>query len=679
VGECEYAGCGDGYTWLGVEGCDDGNNDLGDGCGVSQNDWSDLDLTDCDLDTCVLPSGSAWEWNPNAEYNRLCWLPECGDGAEDDGEQCDDHDGGTVSQGDNEDSCNATCFFNTCRDGWEYDDVTEEWYAGPEQYDNKAALHYGDIGGCDDGNSNNWDDCTNECRAYGCGDGFVHYLVDGDHITPDPDEQCDDGNLDSTDSCIAEYVCPECGEVHTRCQWNYCGDGFHYETVTDLLNDNPTEQCDDAGAYGNDNYCVTHPGPDGRMSGGPDNVYAHDNVECVLATCGDGHIWSQPNPQELCDKWNNTTGAVNPDCIESATGRCKPNTCGDNDQDGVEECDDADGDDGDGCLTSCISAYCGDGVVDATSAEECDDMNLDESDSCIMEIDAIGQIGDVENGLGCHFAECGDGYWYTHQSPGTLNPNEVEPCEKSITWDQICGDQCEIQCMSGRLWAGEYAEGAQDEHCYFIAEDLYTFSLEEPPEYPQAGACWPVVGTWEEAREACKAYNVGADLAVITSDGENEHVKDLLMACALDQAHDEDDGYSPDNGGDWWHGQQNSGNGWLGARDISFETGVADPDGDWEWIDGTGMSYENWYTGQPNDCCLPDADTDAAPNLVDLPGQQQCLTLRAGTSEGWRDWDCYWGWETSEDRDDYDSPNDNPRNNLHFPQWAICEVSMELE
>ena len=54
---------------------------------------------------------------------------------------------------------------------------------------------------------------------------------------------------------------------------------------------------------------------------------------------------------------------------------CQGATCGDGVvQAGLEECDDGNDDDSDGCLTSCRLARCGDGFVQ-TGLEECDDGN----------------------------------------------------------------------------------------------------------------------------------------------------------------------------------------------------------------------------------------------------------------------------------------------------------------
>ena len=125
-------------------------------------------------------------------------VPFCGDGFVDPGEQCDD--GNT----NNEDDCRNDCTLPECGDGMV--DPGEE---------------------CDDGNTNNDDDCRNDCTRPECGDGIV-----------DPGEECDDGNTDNEDDCRNDCTVP------------VCGDG-----IVD-----PGEECDDGNNVDDDecsNSCMT--------------------------------------------------------------------------------------------------------------------------------------------------------------------------------------------------------------------------------------------------------------------------------------------------------------------------------------------------------------------------------------------------------------------------------------
>ena len=154
---------------------------------------------------------------------------------------------------------------------------------------------------CDDGNTDNNDDCTNVCELAACGDGFVQEGV----------ETCDDGNADETDACAA-------------CNDAACGDGFVQAGV---------EACDDGNMADNDACTST----------------------CELAICGDGLV---NEGVEECDDANMET---NDDCIDCVAAVCGDGFL----QDGVEECDDGNTVDDDGCDSMCVGAVCGDGMVQA--------------------------------------------------------------------------------------------------------------------------------------------------------------------------------------------------------------------------------------------------------------------------------------------------------------------------
>ena len=151
--------CGDGLLNMGVEACDDGNLDEGDGCnaacevescgdGVVQGDEQCDDGNDVDTDAC--PGN--------------CLDAICGDGYAHEGvEACDD------ANDIDTDECTSLCVAASCGDGLVYDGVEL----------------------CDDGNDVDTDACTSLCAPAACGDGFVQEGV----------EACDDGNLDDDDGC----------------------------------------------------------------------------------------------------------------------------------------------------------------------------------------------------------------------------------------------------------------------------------------------------------------------------------------------------------------------------------------------------------------------------------------------------------------------------------------------
>lgn len=108
---------------------------------------------------------------------------QCGDGASDVAEECDD---GNASDND---VCPNTCTDAECGDGAACTDgaCTSGAGGGPEE--------------CDDGNADQTDACLNDCSVATCGDGFA--CTDGG-CTSGPlggPEECDDGNAVDLDGC----------------------------------------------------------------------------------------------------------------------------------------------------------------------------------------------------------------------------------------------------------------------------------------------------------------------------------------------------------------------------------------------------------------------------------------------------------------------------------------------
>ncbi len=138
---CVLAGCGDKVIDLG-EACDDGNRAPGDGCAATCRK-----IEQCG-DGILDPGAEQCDQGANnsdtlADRCRTsCTLPRCGDGAEDDGEECDD---GNVVSGD---TCDSNCTRPRCGN--------QIVGAGEE---------------CDDGNEFNTDACLPNCIRNLCSGG----------------------------------------------------------------------------------------------------------------------------------------------------------------------------------------------------------------------------------------------------------------------------------------------------------------------------------------------------------------------------------------------------------------------------------------------------------------------------------------------------------------------------
>ena len=187
----------------------------------------------------------------------------------------------------------------------------------PEIYCGNGVVEAEEV--CDDGNSEDTDDCLSTCVLASCGDGFIHA----------EDEVCDDGNSVDTDDCLS------------TCLAASCGDGFVHE-------DN--EACDDGNSVDTDDCLST----------------------CVAASCGDGFVHAQ---NEACDDGNESE-------TDACLSDCSAASCGDGFvHEGVEQCDDSNTDSTDECTENCQEANCGDGFVWADE-EACDDGNRDDTDDC---------------------------------------------------------------------------------------------------------------------------------------------------------------------------------------------------------------------------------------------------------------------------------------------------------
>ncbi len=127
-------------------------------------------------------------------------------------------------------------------------------------------------------------------------------------------------------------------------------------------------------------------------------------------------------------------------------------TCGNGVIEGGERCDDGNDDDGDGCLSTCEVAACGDGYVYA-GVEECDDGNNRGGDACTA--DCLAGVG-CGNGILDEGEVCDDGN--IHSDDGCLADCRAASCgdgfaqlgsEQCDDGNQLDGDGCNADCSLG--------------------------------------------------------------------------------------------------------------------------------------------------------------------------------------------------------------------------------------
>lgn len=165
--------------------------------------------------------------------------------------------------------------------------------------------------------------------------------------------------------------------------------------------------------------------------------------------CGDGVV----NGGEQCDDGNTSDS-------DACTTNCITARCGDGIvQEGVEDCDDGNSVNDDACSNRCVAASCGDGIVQ--ESEECDDGNLENTDACLDTCTAAscgdgfvqdgveecddGNLEDTDSCVGaCVAATCGDGFVQ----------DGVEECDDA---NQVDDDECGNDCVPHVLiWTEDF-------------------------------------------------------------------------------------------------------------------------------------------------------------------------------------------------------------------------------
>ncbi len=485
--------CGNGLPDPG-EACDDGNTVNTDACNNACQRTCTVDSTGCNCD----------------ETLGIC-VELCGNDTIDPGEDCDE---GVLNRATPPDDltswyCNAlTCTRSVCFDGGDNDgdQLPDALDAGCWSYNIQAARNngFGFLGSllaqnttlqplvreeylpgkgdevCPAETIDQGDFCALTCEAGDiCPDGEpcpqngVCPITCGNEVIDfDLGENCDDGNLIDDDECsnLCRTTCvgPSCPR---------CGDGTPHPSLG--------EQCDDGNTNNADacsNNCAIRCDDDGDCAG---TCNLSLNI-CVPPSCGDGktnQVWERCDDGDI-DNTNACNNQCQPTCSGDAdceSGRCDQARqvctplCGNGYVDTMEQCDDGNKVNNDGCTNMCerqctddatcdcdeergvCRAPCGNGRLDI--GEQCDDGNTVDRDQCSNSCMIRCRPGTIcpdsqacpQNGLCPPPAACGDGVVNDGEQCDDGNTVDGDACTSSCTLR--CGQN--LECPNGLVCLGE--------------------------------------------------------------------------------------------------------------------------------------------------------------------------------------------------------------------------------
>lgn len=228
------------------------------------------------------------EGQAGCDAGQCVVLMVCGNGIPEAGEDCDD------GNANNFDQCTTDCTSPECGNG----------------------VREGDEG-CDDGNDENGDECTNDCEVPGCGDGNV----EGAEACDPPDGvtcntacqriECGDGVVEGVEACDP----PDADSCSSECQVIECGDGVtNGEEECDPPDGvNCDENCAVIECAGSGRECATL----GRLCQNPGTLGCNGTAQKLRLIC-QGGVWSNNGSCESDENCDQTTGVCSPVIAECA-------------------------------------------------------------------------------------------------------------------------------------------------------------------------------------------------------------------------------------------------------------------------------------------------------------------------------------------------------------------------
>jgi cysteine-rich repeat protein len=397
--------------------------------------------------------------------------PECGDGAVDLGEECDDGAANGPGQ-----ACKADCTANYCGD----DDQGpgEECDAGAENKDDglcKSDCTLAGCGdgivqpgeGCDDGNEVDDDDCSNSCKLTSCGDGTVQ-----------PPEACDDGNGDNSDGCTDFCLLPS------------CGDGYVQQAAG--------EECDDGPANDNNADCT---------------------ASCVNAVCGDGLLHNQGKGSEQCDDGNSAEDDACSNLCVAATCEDQLKNNGESDVDCGGSCEGCGLGQACGSDSECESKICEQGgcILPRSCAHLLAKDEASPSGSYVIDPDGAGPAAPFE--VYCDMVTAGGGWTMIGNLHSNRIPGSVFRGQRFFTaaWQQQLGGH--TVTTNDQLSLSQDVFGMLDAKDLISAAGELRYSCNDQSRSLSGDAYWaPTAGEWTELLTSL-IYSPNAKTAAFSANG----------------------------------------------------------------------------------------------------------------------------------------------------------------
>ena len=447
---CTLHVCGDGILST-EEACDDGNEELGDGCEECQFVGIPAGNT-CD------PNGFACieEYYCNrgeGEELGVCAAMGCGDGILAEDEECDD------GNGEEDDGCDSSCHYNP-------------YSAEPNDEENPYILEFDEFGiagvvfAIEEEGDHDWfsftlDEpaeiavITSDIDGVGCpGDNEIRLYIDEENFIYD-----DDGTFSDIYGACGQINPVLDGEAASlaagsyRVRVNGLGDNRVISAmwiIVRILSDLETGD-----------ICL----PGDNLMPCPPNDFCPEEGEmvCTAHRCGDGVV----APNEFCDDGNEELGDGCEDCmiVDIPIG----NNC---DPEGADCVDGSYCDDG----GICVIFSCGDGVE--SGEEECDDGNQEGGDGCEECLIVGVPVGNAceADGFDCvegSYCSEGDVPVCTEHLCGDAVVGPDEDCDDGGNEN---GDGCDAVCIiepiaevtGGGNFPSSFEEGAYDEFEVFL-------------------------------------------------------------------------------------------------------------------------------------------------------------------------------------------------------------------